>query len=35
MAMKVEGKSLRTIRTAIDQKYGKFGPTTPTPFPPA
>jgi hypothetical protein len=35
MAMKAEGKPLRTIRAEIDQKYGKYGPSTPTPLPPA
>jgi hypothetical protein len=35
MAMKAEGKPLATIRTAIDQKYGKYGPSTPTPQPQA
>ena len=33
--MKAEKKSLRAIRAAIDEKYGKFGPATPTPLPPA
>jgi hypothetical protein len=35
MAMKAEKKPLRAIRAAIDEKYGKFGPATPTPLPPA
>jgi hypothetical protein len=35
MAMQAEGKSLSTIRTAIDQQYGQYGPSTPTPLPPA
>jgi hypothetical protein len=34
MAMKAEKKPLRQIRAAIDQKYGRFGPSTPTPMPP-
>ncbi len=33
--MKAAGKPLRQIRTAIDQKYGHFGPGTPAPQPPA
>jgi hypothetical protein len=35
MAMQAEGKPLRAMRAAIDQKYSKFGPSTPTPLPPA
>jgi hypothetical protein len=35
MAMKAEKKPLREIRATIDQKYGKFGPSTPTLLPPA
>jgi hypothetical protein len=26
-----EGKTLKQIRANIDQKYGKYGPPTPTP----
>jgi len=33
MRMKTEGKSLPDIRTAIDEKYLRFGPATPTPRP--
>jgi hypothetical protein len=33
MAMKAEGTPLRAIRMAIDEKYGKYGPSTPTPLP--
>lgn len=33
--MQAEKKPLRAIRAAIDEKYGKFGPATPTPLPPA
>ena len=33
--MKADGKSLADIRTYIDGKYGKYGPSTRTPFPPA
>jgi len=35
MVMRAEKKTLREIRAAIDKKYGKFGPGTPTPLPPA
>jgi hypothetical protein len=35
MAMNAEGKPLSAIRAAIDQQYGKYGPSTPTPLPPA
>jgi len=35
MTMQAEGKPLRAIRATIDQKYGSFGPSTPTPLPPA
>jgi hypothetical protein len=35
MEMKAKGKRLRDIRALIDQKYGGFGPGTPTPQPPA
>jgi len=31
--MKAEGKSLAQIRAAIDARYLKFGPPTPTPRP--
>ena len=31
--MKGEGKPLAEIRAAIDAKYLKFGPPTPTPAP--
>jgi hypothetical protein len=34
MAMQAEGKPLKTIRTAIDEKYGPAGLPTPTPMPP-
>jgi hypothetical protein len=34
MAMQAEGKPLRAIRAAIDERYGKYGPGTPTPWPP-
>jgi hypothetical protein len=34
MAMQAEAKPLRAIRAAIDEKYGKYGPSTPTPLPP-
>jgi hypothetical protein len=34
MAMQAEGKSLKAIRTAIDEKYGPTGLPTPTPMPP-
>jgi Protein of unknown function with PCYCGC motif len=33
MRLKSEGKSMPDIRTAIDAKYLRFGPTTPTPRP--
>ncbi len=33
--MKAEGKSLADIRSYIDEKYGEYGPSTPTPLPPA
>jgi len=33
MRMKAEGKSLATIRAAIDATYLRFGPATPTPRP--
>lgn len=32
--MRDQKKPLRAIRAAIDEKYGKFGPATLTPFPP-
>jgi hypothetical protein len=35
MAMQAEGKALGAIRAAIDQQYGKYGPSTPTPLSPA
>ena len=35
MSMKDGQKALAEIRAAIDQKYGKFGPSTLTPRPPA
>jgi hypothetical protein len=35
MRLQTDGKSLRDIREYIDGKYGKYGPSTPTPFPPA
>jgi len=31
--MKDEGKPLAAIRAAIDEKYLRFGPPTPTPRP--
>jgi hypothetical protein len=34
MAMQAEGKPLKAIRTAIDEKYGLMGLPTPTPEPP-
>ena len=34
-AMQKAGKPLREIRAAIDGKYGRKGPATPTPMPPA
>lgn len=33
MRMKGEGKTLATIRAAIDEKYLGFGPATPSPRP--
>jgi len=33
MRMKAEGKSTAAIRAAIDEKYLRFGPATPTPRP--
>jgi hypothetical protein len=30
-----EGRSLAQIRAAVDMKYGRYGPPTPTPRPPA
>jgi hypothetical protein len=33
MAMQAEGKPLKAIRTAIDEKYGSIGLSTPTPQP--
>jgi hypothetical protein len=33
MRQKAEGKSLAEIRAAIDARYLKFGPPTPTPRP--
>jgi hypothetical protein len=35
MSMKNAKKTLPEIRGAVDQRYGKFGPSTPTPRPPA
>jgi len=35
MRMKGEGKPLAAIRAAIDEKYLRFGPPTPTPRPEA
>jgi len=35
MAMRSGKKPLREIRTAIDKKYATYGPSTPTPLPPA
>jgi hypothetical protein len=35
MRMKAEGKPLPEIRAAIDRKYAKYGPATPTPRPPS
>jgi len=32
--MRDQKKPLRAIRAAINEKYGKFGPATPTPLPP-
>jgi hypothetical protein len=32
--MQKAGKPLREIRAAIDGKYGRKGPATPTPMPP-
>jgi hypothetical protein len=34
MAMQAEGKPLKVIRSAIDEKYGPIGLPTPTPEPP-
>jgi hypothetical protein len=34
MAMEREGKPLKAIRSAIDEKYGPIGLSTPTPQPP-
>jgi len=33
--MQADGKPLKAVRTAIDQKYGPIGLPTPTPQPPA
>jgi hypothetical protein len=33
MRMKAEKKSIKEIRAAIDAKYLRFGPPTPTPRP--
>ncbi len=33
MRLKAEGKPLPAIRSAIDEKYLRFGPATPTPRP--
>jgi hypothetical protein len=33
--MRDEGRSLREIRAAVDEKWGKRGPATATPLPPA
>jgi hypothetical protein len=33
--MQAQGKTLREIRIAIDEKWGKRGPATKTPLPPA
>jgi hypothetical protein len=33
MRLKAEGKPLAAIRSAIDEKYVRFGPATPTPRP--
>jgi hypothetical protein len=35
MKLHAEGKPLREIRSFIDEKWGKAGPATPTPLPPA
>jgi hypothetical protein len=32
--MRKAGKPLREVRTTIDAKYGRKGPSTPTPMPP-
>jgi hypothetical protein len=32
--MRAKGMKLRDIRAAIDEKWGKRGPATKTPFPP-
>ena len=34
MTMLDQGKPLREIRRHVDQTYGRYGPSTPTPFPP-
>jgi hypothetical protein len=34
MAMQTQGKALKGIRTAIDEKYGPIGLSMPTPQPP-
>ncbi len=31
MHMLDEGNAVKTIRAAIEKKYSKYGPTTPTP----
>ncbi|MFQ5803699.1 MAG: hypothetical protein ACE5JQ_12450 [Candidatus Methylomirabilales bacterium] len=33
--LRTEGRSLEQIRVEIDRAYGKYGPGTPTPWPPA
>ncbi len=33
MELKRQGRPLREIRKAIDAKYSKYGPGTPTPLP--
>jgi len=35
MHLRAQGKSLKEIRAYIDEKYGEYGPSTPTPSPPA
>lgn len=35
MTMTEEGRSLSDIRTSLDEEYGKIGPGTDTPLPPA
>ena len=35
MTQRPEGKSLREIRDYVDATYGKVGPATDTPYPPA